>query len=72
MKDYSWQQLVIGLSLIYLPLSFVAWVAGYLSEVLLISFFLHLLWHYIYLFKLNDWLWLKKTLIVPKTLNVFS
>jgi len=37
-----------------------------LSELLATTFFAHIIWHYLYLNKLNNWLWNSKSTILPE------
>ena len=66
MKIYSWKELIWALLLIYLPVLIIGLLANCLAELLLISFFAHIIWHYYYLKKLNNWLWNSKSTILPK------
>lgn len=66
MKIYSWKELLWALLLIYLPVVIVGLLFQILLPLLLISFLAHIVWHYYYLNKLNDWLWYSKSLILPK------
>ncbi|PKF60590.1 two-component system sensor histidine kinase PhoR [Psychromonas sp. psych-6C06] len=65
MKIYSWKALMRGLILIYLPITLIGVLFNCLSELLLISFFLHIVWHYYYLKLLNNWLWNSKSTVLP-------
>ena len=65
MKIYSWKELIWALLLIYLPVLIIGLLANCLAELLLISFFAHIIWHYYYLKKLNNWLWNSISTILP-------
>lgn len=54
-----------GLFYIYLPITLVGLLFNILSELLLISFFIHIVWHYYYLKILNDWLWNSHSTVLP-------
>ncbi|GLS90251.1 PAS domain-containing sensor histidine kinase [Psychromonas marina] len=54
-----------GLVLIYLPIIIIGSLFGWLTELLLVSFFIHIVWHYYYLNKLNNWLWNSKSTVLP-------
>jgi len=54
-----------GLVLIYLPIIIIGLLVNYLTELLLISFFIHIVWHYYYLKTLNNWLWNSKSTVLP-------
>jgi len=58
---YSWK----GLLLIYLPIIIIGVLLNSLKEILLISFFIHIVWHYHYLKILNNWLWNSKSTVLP-------
>ena len=66
MKIYSWKELTWALLLIYLPILIIGLLFNCLVQLLLVSFFVHIIWHYYYLKKLNDWLWNSKSTILPK------
>lgn len=55
-----------ALLFIYLPVLIVGVLFNCLTEVLLGAFFVHIIWHYYYLKKLNDWLWNSKSTILPQ------
>ncbi len=65
MKTYSWKELIWALVLIYLPIFIIGSLFNCLTELLLVSFFVHIIWHYHYLKKLNNWLWNSKSTILP-------
>ena len=65
MKIYSWKEFIWALLLIYLPILIIGSLFNCLVELLLVSFFAHIIWHYYYLKKLNDWLWNSKSTILP-------
>lgn len=54
-----------GLVLVYLPIVLVGSLFNILSELLLVSFFIHIVWHYYYLKVLNNWLWNSKSTVIP-------
>ena len=65
MKIYSWKDLVWALLFFYLPILIIGALFNCLTELLLASFFAHIIWHYYYLKKLNNWLWNSKSTILP-------
>lgn len=65
MKIYSWKALMWGLVLVYLPIVLIGSLFNILSELLLVSFFIHIVWHYYYLKVLNNWLWNSKSTVIP-------
>ncbi|MCW8996586.1 MAG: phosphate regulon sensor histidine kinase PhoR [Psychromonas sp.] len=65
MKTYSWKEFIWAFSLVYLPVVVIGLLFHCLLELLLVSFFAHIIWHYYYLKKLNDWLWNSKSTILP-------
>ena len=72
MKLYSWKELLGFLLLVYLPVLIIGLLFSCLSELLLVSFFAHIIWHYYYLKKLNDWLWNSKSTILPPGKSVWE
>lgn len=54
-----------GLVLVYLPIILIGALFNCLTELLLVSFFIHIVWHYYYLKLLNDWLWNSKSTVLP-------
>ena len=72
MKIYSWKEFIWALLLIYLPVLIIGALFSCLTELLLISFFVHIIWHYYYLKKLNDWLWNSKSTILPQGKSVWE
>jgi len=48
-----------------MPVIIAGLILGLLSELLAVAFFLHIIWHYLYLKKLNNWLWNSKSTILP-------
>ncbi|WP_084683678.1 phosphate regulon sensor histidine kinase PhoR [Psychromonas hadalis] len=65
MKIYTWKGLMFGLIFVYLPVLIIGLLFHCLTELLLVSFFIHILWHYYYLKILNDWLWNSKSTVLP-------
>ncbi|MCG6201927.1 phosphate regulon sensor histidine kinase PhoR [Psychromonas antarctica] len=65
MKIYSWKELIWALVFIYLPILLIGTLFNSLAELLFIAFFIHILWHYYYLKKLNNWLWNNKSTVLP-------
>jgi len=55
-----------ALLFIYLPILILGSLFNCLTAVLLAAFFVHIIWHYYYLKKLNDWLWNSKSTILPQ------
>jgi len=55
-----------ALLFIYLPVLIIGVLFSCLTEALLGAFFAHIIWHYYYLKKLNDWLWNSKSTILPQ------
>ena len=72
MKIYSWKEFIWALLLIYLPIIIIGSLFNCLVELLLVSFFAHIIWHYYYLKKLNDWLWNNKSTILPEGQSVWE
>ena len=66
LKIYSWKELIWALVLIYLPILIIGSLLNCLTQLLLASFFIHIIWHYYYLKKLNNWLWNSKSTILPE------
>ncbi len=56
---------MFGLIFVYLPVLIIGLLFHCLTELLLVSFFIHILWHYYYLKILNDWLWNSKSTVLP-------
>ena len=54
-----------GLVLVYLPIVSIGLLFNSLEELLLVSFFIHIIWHYYYLKILNNWLWNSKSTVLP-------
>tara|TARA_R110001583_G_scaffold11285_1_gene51321 strand:- start:47171 stop:48418 length:1248 start_codon:yes stop_codon:yes gene_type:complete len=50
---------------IYLPIVIIGALFNCLQVLLLISFFIHIIWHYHYLKTLNNWLWNSKSTVLP-------
>ncbi|MEI6896408.1 MAG: phosphate regulon sensor histidine kinase PhoR [Psychromonas sp.] len=65
MKIYSWKGLMWRLVLIYLPIISIGTILNHLTELLLVSFFIHIVWHYYHLKILNNWLWKSKSTVLP-------
>ena len=65
MKIYSWKELIWALFFVYLPVLIIGSLFNCLTELLLASFFAHIIWHYYYLKKLNNWLWNSKSTVLP-------
>lgn len=55
-----------ALVFVYLPILIIGFAFNCLTELLLASFFAHIIWHYYYLKKLNHWLWNSKSTVLPK------
>ena len=51
--------------LVYLPVLILGLLTGWLLELLLVATMLHIIWHYYFLKKLNDWLWVSKSTVLP-------
>jgi len=45
---------------------------GHLFELLFIANVLHIVWHYYFLKKLNDWLWVSKSTLLPQGKSVWE
>ena len=72
MKVYTLKQLSWTLFLVYLPVLIVGLLTGWLMELLLFSTVLHIVWHYYFLKKLNDWLWVSKSTLLPPGKSVWE
>lgn len=48
-----------------MPVILTGLIFDLLSELLAVAFFIHIVWHYLYLKKLNNWLWNSKSTILP-------
>jgi len=51
--------------LVYSPVFLLGLLTDLVLELLLASTSLHILWHYYFLKKLNDWLWVSKSTVLP-------
>lgn len=56
---------MLGLVFVYLPVVIIGVLFNCLQEILLVSFFGHIIWHYYYLKILNNWLWNSKSTVLP-------
>lgn len=72
MKNYSWKIICWALCLVYIPIIVVGLLFGHLIELLLLGTTLHIVWHYYFLNKLNDWLWNSKSTVVPMGKSVWE
>lgn len=54
-----------GLVFVYLPVIIVGALFDCLQALLLVSFFVHIIWHYYYLKILNNWLWNSHSTVLP-------
>ena len=54
-----------GLVFVYLPVVIIGALFDCLQALLLVSFFIHIIWHYYYLKILNNWLWNSKSTVLP-------
>jgi two-component system phosphate regulon sensor histidine kinase PhoR len=54
-----------GLVFVYLPVVIVGALFDCLQILLLVSFFIHIIWHYYYLKILNNWLWNSHSTVLP-------
>lgn len=72
MKVYTWKQLSWVMCLIYSPVLVLGLVTGFLLECLLVTTVLHIIWHYYFLKKLNDWLWMSKSTLLPPGKSVWE
>ncbi|PKH01439.1 two-component system sensor histidine kinase PhoR [Psychromonas sp. MB-3u-54] len=66
MKPFTTKHQIIALSVFYAPIIIFGVVFHCLKDLLLVSLFAHIVWHYYYLRKLNNWLWFDKSIILPK------
>ncbi|WP_372882605.1 phosphate regulon sensor histidine kinase PhoR [Psychromonas sp.] len=66
MKPFTAKHQAVALSAFYLPVIILGMFFNCLKELLLLAFFGHIVWHYYYLYKLNNWLWFNKSTILPK------
>ena len=51
--------------LVYLPIFLLGLLTDLVLELLLVATALHITWHYYFLKKLNDWLWVSKSTVLP-------
>ncbi|TEW47865.1 phosphate regulon sensor histidine kinase PhoR [Psychromonas algicola] len=65
MKTYTWKQLFWTMCLVYSPIFLLGLLTDLVLELLLATTTLHILWHYYFLKKLNDWLWVSKSTVLP-------
>lgn len=72
MKVYTWKQLSWAIFLVYLPILILGLLTGLLVEFLLVTTVLHIVWHYYFLKKLNDWLWVSKSTLLPPGKSVWE
>lgn len=72
LKHYSWKSLCWALCLIYTPIIIIGLLLESVIELLLLSTILHIIWHYHFLKKLNDWLWLSKSTVLPQGKSVWE
>ncbi|MEG3755648.1 phosphate regulon sensor histidine kinase PhoR [Psychromonas arctica] len=72
MKVYTWKQLSWAIFLIYVPVIILGLLTGLLIELLLVSTIVHIGWHYYFLKKLNDWLWVSKSMVLPQGRSVWE
>lgn len=56
---------MLGLVFVYLPIVIIGSLFNVLKDLLLVSFFIHIIWHYYYLKILNNWLWNSKSTVLP-------
>ncbi|TEW56174.1 phosphate regulon sensor histidine kinase PhoR [Psychromonas sp. RZ22] len=72
MKVYTWKQLFWAMCLVYIPVVILGLLTGHLLEFLLVATVLHIAWHYYFLKKLNDWLWVSKSTVLPPGKSVWE
>ncbi|MDN2663090.1 phosphate regulon sensor histidine kinase PhoR [Psychromonas sp. 14N.309.X.WAT.B.A12] len=72
MKVYTWKQLSWAIFLIYVPVIILGLLTGVLVELLLVSTIVHIGWHYYFLKKLNDWLWVSRSTVLPQGKSVWE
>ena len=72
LKVYTWKQLFWPTFLVYLPVVILGLLFGHLTGFLLIATTVHIIWHYFYLKKLNDWLWVSKSTVLPTGKSVWE
>jgi two-component system phosphate regulon sensor histidine kinase PhoR len=58
--------------LIYLPIVIIGLLIGRVLELVLAVTVLHIAWHYYFLKKLNDWLWISKSTVLPPGQSVWE
>ena len=58
--------------LVYFPVLILGLLTGFLLEFLLVTTVLHIAWHYYFLKKLNDWLWISKSTRLPPGKSVWE
>ena len=72
LKVYTWKQLFWAIFLVYFPVVILGLFTGFLLELLLVTTVLHNAWHYYFLKKLNDWLWVSKSTVLPPGKSVWE
>lgn len=72
MKVYTWKQLFWAMCLVYVPVLILGLLTELLLELLLVTTVLHIAWHYYFLKKLNDWLWISKSTRLPPGKSVWE
>ena len=72
LKVYTWKQLSWAIFLIYVPVIILGLLTGFLVELLLVSTIVHIGWHYYFLKKLNDWLWVSRSTVLPQGKSVWE
>jgi two-component system, OmpR family, phosphate regulon sensor histidine kinase PhoR len=72
LKVYTWKQLLWSSFLVYLPVILLGLLFGYVAEFFIIATITHIIWHYYYLKKLNDWLWVSKSTVLPTGKSVWE
>ena len=55
-----------------MPVIILGLLTGLLIELLLVSTIVHIGWHYYFLKKLNDWLWVSKSMVLPQGRSVWE
>ena len=72
LKEYTWKKILWNACAIYIPVIMLGLLTGYVLPCLLLLMFAHIVWHYVYLTKLNNWLWVSKSTILPLGKSVWE
>ena len=72
LKEFTWKKTFGSCCLVYIPVMILGLLIGHVFVVLSCLMFAHILWHYFYLSKLNNWLWVSKSTILPLGQSVWE